>query len=208
MITMSVNMANTVSELRDLLSFFVTVALLQNIVLTTGLGTSVTLHVVRKPKNIWIFSGVMTVFSVLTVLIAYPLDKLCGTDRTNIWRPLMLIGITVVLYTAAALLLQWRAPGFYGRFNRLLPIAAFNTLVLGIALIANTHFAANLGGIIGLAIGSCLAFALLTWLTAEGIERLDNPDMPDAFRGMPATLVYIGLVALALMGFNSTFSLI
>jgi Na+-translocating ferredoxin:NAD+ oxidoreductase RnfA subunit len=32
--------------------------------------------------------------------------------------------------------------------------------------------------------------------------------MPDAFRGMPATLVYIGILALALMGFTSDFSLI
>ena len=40
-------------------------------------------------------------------------------------------------------------------------------------------------------------------LTAEGIERMDNPDMPEAFRGMPSTLLYVGLLALALMGFAS-----
>ena len=45
-------------------------------------------------------------------------------------------------------------------------------------------------------------------MTAEGIERLDNPDMPEAFRGMPANLVYLGLVALALLGFTSDFRLI
>ena len=49
---------------------------------------------------------------------------------------------------------------------------------------------------------------LLSWLTAEGMERLDNPDMPAAFRGLPATLVYLGLLALALMGFTPAFSLL
>ena len=87
-------------------------------------------------------------------------------------------------------------------------MAAFNNLVTGIALISNAHFAAGLGGNIGLAIGSCLSFGMLTWLTAEGIERMDNPDMPEAFRGAPSTLLYVGLLALALMGFISNFSLI
>ncbi len=196
------------SECKDLLSFFVTVALLQNVILTTGFGSSVMLHMVRKPKNIWLFSGLLGVFSTLTVIIAYPLDQLFGTEMTNLWRPFMMIAITVVLYVAANLLLKWLAPNFYTRVSRMLPMAAFNNLVTGIALISNAHFAAGLGGNIGLAIGSCLSFGILTWLTAEGIERMDNPDMPEAFRGMPSTLVYVGLLGLALMGFMNTFTLI
>lgn len=196
------------ADLSDLLSFFVTVALLQNIVLTTGFGSSIALHLVRKPKNIWLFSGILAYFSVLTVLIAYPLDRLFGTAITNYWRPLMMVAITAVLYIVTTLLAQRLFPNFYARISRLLPMAAFNNLVTGIALVCNLQFSASLGGNIGLAIGSCLGFALLTWITAEGIERMDNPDMPDAFRGMPSTLIYIGLLALALMGFTSNFSLI
>lgn len=196
------------SECKDLLSFFVTVALLQNVILTTGFGSSVMLHMVRKPKNIWLFSGLLGVFSTLTVIIAYPLDQLFGTEMTNLWRPFMMIAITVVLYVAANLLLKWLVPNFYTRVARMLPMAAFNNLVTGIALISNAHFAAGLGGNIGLAIGSCLSFGILTWLTAEGIERMDNPDMPEAFRGMPSTLVYVGLLGLALVGFVNTLTLI
>ena len=196
------------SELQDLLSFFVTVALLQNVILTTGFGSSVMLHMVRKPKNIWLFSGILGVFSTLTVIIAYPLDRLFGTEMTNLWRPFMMIVITAVLYVLGTLLLQWLAPNFYTRVSRMLPMAAFNNLVTGIALICNAHFAVGLGGNIGLAIGSCLSFGILTWLTAEGIERMDNPDMPEAFRGMPSTLVYVGLLGLALLGFVNTLTLI
>lgn len=196
------------AEISDLFSFFVVIALLQNIVLTTGFGSSIMLHVVRKPKNIWLFTAVLTGFSVLTALIAYPLDQLCGTAITNFWRPLMISGITVVLYILAHFILRRRFPELYHRVRHTLHLAAFNNLVLGIALITNVQFTANLGATIGLSVGACLAFGLLTWITAEGIERLDNPDIPKAFRGMPATLVYIGLIALALMGFASNFSLI
>lgn len=205
---MSEFISTLLSELQDLLSFFVTVALLQNVILTTGFGSSVMLHMVRKPKNIWLFSGILAVFSTLTVVIAYPLDRLFGTEMTNLWRPFMMIAITAVLYVLANLLLQWLTPNFYTRVSRMLPMAAFNNLVTGIALVCNAHFAVNLGGNIGLAIGSCLSFGILTWLTAGGIERMDNPDMPEAFRGMPSTLIYVGLLGLSLMGFASTFTLI
>ena len=196
------------TELSDLFSFFVTIALLQNVVLTTGFGSSIMLHVVRKPKTIWLFTAMLTGFSVLTALIAYPLDRVCGTAITNFWRPLMIVGITVVQYIVAHLVLRRWFPTLYRRIGHSLHLAAFNNLVIGIALITNVQFTANLGATIGLSVGACLAFGLLTWITAEGIERLDNPDIPKAFRGMPATLVYIGLVALALMGLSSNFSLI
>lgn len=196
------------TELSDLFSFFVTIALLQNVVLTTSFGSSIMLHVVRKPKTIWLFTAMLTGFSVLTALIAYPLDRVCGTAITNFWRPLMIVGITVVQYIVAHLVLRRWFPTLYRRIGHSLHLAAFNNLVIGIALITNVQFTANLGATIGLSVGACLAFGLLTWITAEGIERLDNPDIPKAFRGMPATLVYIGLVALALMGFSSNFSLI
>ena len=190
-------------ELTELLSFFVTVALLQNVILTTGFGSSVMLHMVRKPKNIWLFSGILAIFSVLTVAIAYPLDMMWGTELTHYWRPLMIVGITILLYVIITLLLKWLAPNFYHRIALMLPMAAFNNLVVGIALVCNFHFPAGLGGNIGLAIGSALGFGILTWLTAEGIERMDNPDMPEAFRGMPSTLLYVGILALAMLGFGT-----
>ena len=201
--------ANLPPYIAELLTYFISVALLQNVILTTGFGTSVMLHIVKKPKTIWLFSGILSIFSVLTVVAAYPLDEyLFGKDMNNVWRPLMMVGITVVLYIAISLLLQWLLPNFYSRVSRLLPMAAFNNLVTGIALICNAHFNTTIMGNIGLALGTSLSFGILTWLTAEGMERMDNPDMPEAFRGTPSTLLYVGLLALALLGFASEFSLI
>lgn len=205
---MSDFLANIHPDLAELLSFFVSVALLQNVILTTGFGSSIMLHMVKKPKSIWLFSAILGVFSVLTVVIAYPLDQYFGTAANNYWRPMMMVGITVLLYIIISLLLQWLLPNFYHRVSRLLPMAAFNNLVTSIALVCNAHFGTNLAGNVGLAIGSALSFGILTWLTAEGMERMDNPDMPEAFRGAPSTLLYVGLLALALMGFVSNLTLI
>ena len=199
------------SELKELIAFFVTVVLLQNVIMTTGFGSSLMLHTVRKPKTIWMLTGILTAFSVLTILIAYPLDQMLGTEETNLWRPFMIIAITVVLYLVAYPLLKKYTPNFHRKIARLLPLAAFNNLVTGITLVCNTHHIADdmgLGGNIGLAICACLSFGVLSWLVAEGVERMDNPDMPEAFRGMPAILVYVGILAMALMSFASESSFI
>lgn len=37
---------------------------------------------------------------------------------------------------------------------------------------------------------------------------MDNPDVPQAFRGLPIALVYLGLMALALLGFKTGVSFI
>lgn len=100
------------------------------------------------------------------------------------------------------------SPPVPGRIQRLLPLAAFNNVVVGVALVINHQVQVGAAAAVGLALGSCLGFLLLSWLTAEGMERLDNPDMPAAFRGLPATLVYLGILALALMGFTPAFALL
>ena len=189
--------------------FLLATAFVQNLVLTTGFGSSVMLRIVRRPGDIWVFGGFLTGFSLLTVLIAFPLDMLIGTGpAAKLWRPFMMVAIATVLYLVVAILLYKRLPSVYRRVSRLLPLAAFNNLVIGIALIINHQFALGLAGAIGLSLGASLGFIVLTALTAEGMERIDNPDMPQSFRGLPATLLYLGILALALLGFTSAFSFI
>ncbi len=189
--------------------FLLATAFVQNLVLTTGFGSSVMLRIVRRPGDIWVFGGFLTGFSLLTVLIAYPLDALIGTGpAAKLWRPFMMVAIATVLYLIVAITLHKKLPSVYRKVSRLLPLAAFNNLVIGIALIINHQFALGLAGAIGLSLGASLGFMVLTGLTAEGMERLDNPDMPQSFRGLPSTLLYLGILALALLGFTSSFSFV
>ena len=181
----------------EMLPLLLSAAFIQNVVLTTGFGSSVMLRTTRKRRDILPFSILLCLFTVLTVLICFPLDALIGTSVVAKWcRPLMIVMVTALLYIAVALLLKKRFSAVYARVRRLLPMAAFNNLVIGIALIVNHQFAVGLPGALGLAFGACLGFLLLSWLTAEGMERLDNPDVPGAFRGLPSVL------ALALLGFS------
>lgn len=190
------------------LLFLLATAFVQNAVLTTGFGTSVMLRVVRRPRDTFAFGAMLTLFSVLTTMIAYPLDQLMGTSATvKLFRPIIMIVIVAVLYIGAAVGLKKGLPFVYKSVSRLLPLAAFNNLVIGFALIANHQFTLSFWEAVGLSLGASIGFVLLSWLTAEGMERIDNPDMPQAFRGLPATLLYLGILAIALLGFSSPIAL-
>jgi electron transport complex protein RnfA len=191
------------------LFYLLTAAFIENAVLSTGFGSSIMLRIVRRPQDIFAFGGLLCGFSVFTVIIAYPVDTLIGTGSVaKLLRPVIMIVIAALLYIAVVLFTKNKMPAFYQRISRILPLAVFNNLVIGFALIVNHQFSLSLIGAIGLSLGGCLGFLLLSWLTAEGMERLDNPDMPQAFRGLPATLIYLGILALGLLGYSSGVSLI
>lgn len=197
------------NEMTNFIFFLFATAVTQNMVLSTGFGSSMLLRVIRQPKAIFPFAALLGTFCVLTVGICYPLDMLIGTEPwAKLLRPLMIVAVVAVLYLFAAAILPKCAPKFWAHYNRLLPLSAFNNLVIGIALISNHSFALSVFGAIALALGCCFGFTVLALVTAEGLERLDNPDIPPAFRGLPATLIYVGLLALAILGFAPSVSLI
>lgn len=197
------------NDVLDFILFLFASALAQNIVLSTGFGSSMLLRIVRRPKDIGVFSAVLALFAVLTVAIAYPIDKMIGIGFwAKLSRPLIIVGIAVILYSVITPIFAKAAPRLYARIGKLFPLAAFNNLVIGVAMICNHSFSLSLLGAIGLALGCCVGFVVLSFLTAEGIERVDNPDIPAAFRGLPIMFLYVGLLALAVMGFSSSVSFI
>lgn len=189
----------------DALLTLLVAATIQNIVLTTGLGTSMLLRMMRRPGELWWFTALLCFFAVTTVLVMNPADRLLGIGWTaKIVRPAVVVAITAVLYVALTLILKKWLPRLYERLSRLMPLAAFNNLVVAVTMIINHQFAVKLLPAIGLSLGACLSFTLLTVLTAAGIDRADNSDVPQAFRGIPVALLYLGLLSLALMGFKAS----
>lgn len=194
--------------MRDLLLYLLAAALLQNLVLTTGFGSSMIMRIVRRPADILPFGGLLSLFVLLTVMIAYPLDALLGTSfLAKLFRPLIMVTITSLLYIATYLLTR-KSVRLSRRISHLLPLAAFNNIVVGVALIINHQFVASFGGAVGFGLGASVGFVLLSLILAEGIRRADHPAMPEAFRGLPSTLLYMGILALALMGFGGDVSFV
>ena len=97
----------------------------------------------------------------------------------------------------------WLAKGLPHRsaLLRIVPLAALNSCVLGTVLVERTQ-SFTLGQSWGFGFGSGLGYVLAVLLVTEARHRLRSKAIPEAFRGLPITLVYIGVLALAIYGFT------
>ena len=191
----------------DMLLYFLLTATIQNLVLTTGFGASALVKIARHPQQLLMFGKLLLLFSVLTTVLFFPFDSLLPDAWfARMVRPVIILALTGLLYLGAVAYFS-HSKKSYRSVRHLLPLAAFNNVVVSVTLLINYQVSVSFFPAIGISAGAALGFVLLLALTAEAIERLDNPDIPSAFRGLPATLVYLGLLSLALMGFKSTLNL-
>ncbi len=197
------------SELRTMVLYLLITATMQNLVLTAGFGSSSLTRMLRRPRYRREYARLLLIFSVLTTALFFPIDRLLPAEwQFRMLRPLIVVVLTALLYIGSVLIVVRRFPAWYRRVRRLLPLSAFNSVVVGTALVTNYQLSVSFFPALGIAAGSALGFSLVSAISAEALERMDNPDTPAAFRGLPGTLVYLGLLALALMGFDSVLTLV
>ena len=121
-------------------------------------------------------------------------------------RPLVFLLITTAA-CGLVWLVYWQALGkkqsddAHKEMGALLVTASFNSCVLGTMLIVAIQ-SLTLPQAIGFALGSGGGYYLAVVLVAEGQRRLRNRRIPMSFRGLPITLLYLGMLALAIYGFT------
>ena len=117
------------------------------------------------------------------------------------FRPLVYMAcIAVVSGVEMALLYLLRLP-WKRQLLRILPLAALNSCVLGTLLLGRTQNF-TLTQALGFGLGSGVGYLMAVLLVTEAQNRLRSQAIPSAFRGMPITLIYIGVLALAIYGFT------
>lgn len=82
----------------------------------------------------------------------------------------------------------------------ILPLAGFNSTVVGTLLVTTTQNFSPAQSM-GFGLGSGLGFILAVMMVTEAQRKLRSRSVPDAFKGLPITLIYIGILALAIYGF-------
>ena len=170
--------------------------------LTDTLGGSVQL-VGDDRTSSWLFGMQLCITQVLVTPFAwYAGSRIAPLANRAQLRPLVYIAsIAVVCVLEHAVL--WLAKGLPHRsaLLRIVPLAGLNSCVLGTVLVERTQ-SFTLGQSLGFGLGSGLGYVLAVLLVTEARHRLRSKAIPEAFRGLPITLVYIGVLALAIYGFT------
>lgn len=179
----------------------------QNAVLGRALGSSrLTKLVGDEDSDAGIFSVLLLTVQVLSGLLSWAagnwLIPLMGDDLRTHLRPLVMVGcVSIVFFAVFLLVVELLPTPLAKRVVRQLPIAAYNCCIMGALLLTATQNY-TLSQTLAFCLGSAVGFMGVILLMAEGSRKLKKADLPVSFRGMPATLVYLGILSLMIYGFT------
>ncbi|MBO5486793.1 MAG: electron transport complex protein RnfA [Eubacterium sp.] len=179
-----------------------TAALVNNFVLSQFLGICPFLGVSKKVKTAVGMGGavifVITVSSFITSLLYNYLLK--PNDLTYL-NTIVFILVIAALVQFVEMFMKKAMPPLYQSLGVYLPLITTNCAVLGVALLSVQNdygvLASTVNGI-GAAVGFFIAICLMAGIR----EKLENSNIPEAFKGTPIVLITAGLMAIAFCGFG------
>jgi len=195
------------SDVLHLVGVFFSYAVLaifaQNAVFTRSLGVSRLVQLVGDERtSSWWFALMLCITQVLVAPLAYFAGSFIAPlpNRAQL-RPVMYLTCIAAVCLFELLVLKLAKGPRSGQLIRILPVAAVNSGVLGTVLVERTQ-SFTLEQSLGFGLGSGLGYLLAVMLVTEARNRLRSRAIPEAFRGLPVTLIYIGVLALAIYGFT------
>ena len=184
-------------------SYAVLAIFAQNAVFTRSLGVSRLVQLVGDERtSSWWFALMLCITQVLVAPLAYFAGSFIAPlpNRAQL-RPVMYLTCIAAVCLFELLVLKLAKGPRSGQLIRILPVAAVNSGVLGTVLVERTQ-SFTLEQSLGFGLGSGLGYLLAVMLVTEAQNRLRSRAIPEAFRGLPITLIYIGVLALAIYGFT------
>ncbi len=176
----------------------------ENILFSGGIGFSMVLRAARRPRTLALYSVFITVFTLISSVISALLAPvLASSDLLIYLRPVIFALCTAAVYLIAAFVLKYLASSFFKEHGEVLWPAAINTVVLSMPYVQKS-FKLDVANSVAFALGTGAAFFLAASVLAHAIARYKNGDMPKAFSGLPAVLIYVGILSLAFAGFTGT----
>ena len=175
----------------------------QNAVFTRALGVSRLVQLVGDERTNSLLFGVL---QIVTQLLLAPLAWYVGGVAAAAGlgpaaRPLIYLGCIALVSVGELVVLYLVRLPWQRQLLRILPLAALNSCVLGTLLLGRTQ-SFTLTQSMGFGLGSGVGYLMAVLLVTEAQNRLRSQSIPAAFRGMPITLIYIGVLALAIYGFT------
>jgi len=187
--------------IKTYLLLLISSALLQNIAFGRGIGITSVLYFSRQRGSRLLYGTLLTVFTALSSLACYALRApLDATGMQAYLYPLVFVAVTIAIYVIIYFCVGIFLPRIFEKIGAMLPACAFSCVTMG-ALLLTAYQKLDLPQTLVFALGTGIGYMLAVWLIEEGRRRLDIARLPAPFRGLPITLIYIGIISMALFGF-------
>ncbi len=191
--------------MKELVIIMISAILVDNVVLSQFKGICPFLGVSKKMQNS-VGMGVAVIFvMVCATAVTFPVYKFLlvpfGADYLKTIAFILVIALFVQL---VEIILKKVLPPLYKALGVYLPLITTNCAVLGVT-ITNIDEGYTFIQSITNALGTGLAFTLALLLFSGVRTKVDAADVPETFKGVPATLVAASIVSISFMGFSGLF---
>ncbi len=186
--------------IQELIILFLSAMIIENAVFARGLVMGDVLRRTETYQSILWFGGFVAVVASLAGAFAW--GAALAADRwpalVQCWWILLMLCVTAAYgLVLAALRFKMKKSG--APFEQLLASAAFNGAVFAAVLLAAAD-RLSLFQTVVYCLGSAAGLTLAMMLIHSGRERMELSEVPRAFRGLPVTMIYIGILCLAIYG--------
>lgn len=185
----------------NLFSIIIASIFVNNYVLGQFLGICPTLGVTSKVETAKGMGAavifVVTLSSIITWVIQYYiLDPL----KIGYLQTVVFILVIASLVQTVEMIMKKSMPNLYDALGVYLPLITTNCIVLGVA-IKNINESYNLLETTVNSAAAAVGFLIALVILASIREKIEDNDLPEAFKGGPITLITLGLMSIAFMGF-------
>ena len=187
---------------KTLIVILLSAVLVNNYVLRQFLGICPFLGVSKKLNQAVGMGIAVTFVMLLATAVTWPiqifvLDKL----GLSYMQTIVFILVIAALVQFVEIFLKKFIPSLHKSLGVYLPLITTNCAVLGVT-INNIKDGFNFGESMVSSLGCGLGFMLAMVLFSGVRSRIDESDIPEHFKGLPATLIAASFVSLAFFGFE------
>ncbi|SHH50966.1 electron transport complex protein RnfA [Clostridium collagenovorans DSM 3089] len=189
--------------MEQLFTIFISALLVNNFVLSKFLGICSFLGVSKKTETAKGMGMAVTFVMLLASVITFVLNKYILINlHMEYLSILAFVLVIAALVQFVEIVIKKTNPGLYRSLGIFLPLITTNCAVLGMVNI-NADMGYTFIQAIVNALGAALGYTLAIVILAGLRERMEeNTGMPEAFKGLPISLVTAGIMSIAFLGFT------
>lgn len=187
--------------MKELLIILFGAMLTDNFVLSKFMGICPFLGVSKKLDSAAGMGAAVTFVMLCATLCTYPIYTLLlapfGLEYLKTIAFILIIALFVQLLE---MILKKKIPSLYGALGVYLPLITTNCAVLGVTIL-NIDNEYNFVQSLVDALGAGLGFTLALLIFSGVRSRVEKADVPETFKGVPATLIAASIVSVSFMSF-------
>lgn len=188
--------------MNNLLTIFVSMVIINNMVLAKFLGLCSFFGISKKLSNAFSMGIAMTLVMLLaSVSTSVIYNYILVPYKVEFMKIVIYILIIASLVQITEIIIRRTNINLYNALGIYLPLITVNCIVMAIALINSAENYSVLESIVN-ALGAGIGYTLVIIMMSGIREKLDLADSPKSMRGLPVAFLVAALLALAFVGFN------